>query len=87
AGREAAENALGRLLGGLDRTRVELGAELAEAEQRVLIARRIYNDAVRDTCALRSRHAVRWLGLAGTAPCPRYFEIVEPMGEPHDAFS
>jgi hypothetical protein len=44
----------------------------------VVIARRVYNDAVRDTLALRSRRMVRWLRLAGTAAAPRYFEIAEP---------
>ena len=37
-----------------------------------MIARRVYNDAVRDTLALRSHRMVRWLRLAGTAPLPRY---------------
>jgi hypothetical protein len=79
--REEVENELGRALAVLDRT--ELGsaraARLADAEQRVVIARRVYNDAVRDTLALRSHRMVRWLRLAGTAPLPRYFEIVEPV--------
>jgi hypothetical protein len=44
----------------------------------VMIARRVYNDAVRDTLALRSHRMVRWLRLAGTAALPRYFEIAEP---------
>lgn len=78
--REIAENELGRMLGALDRRRLDtaLAVELADAEARVLIARRVYNDAVRDTRALRSQRAVRWLRLAGTAPWPRYFEIIEP---------
>jgi len=45
----------------------------------VVIARRIYNDAVRDTLALRSRWMVRWLRLAGSVEAPRYFEITEPL--------
>jgi hypothetical protein len=44
-----------------------------------MIARRVYNDAVRDTLALRSRRMVRWLRLAGTAALPQYFEIAEPQ--------
>jgi len=78
--REEVENELGRALAVLNRA--ELGsarAALADAEQRVVIARRVYNDAVRDTLALRSHRMVRWLRLAGTAPLPRYFEIVEPV--------
>ncbi len=78
--REIAENELGRTLGALDRAGLDAGlaVELADAEARVVIARRVYNDAVRDTRALRSRRAVRWLRLAGAAPLPRYFEIIEP---------
>jgi hypothetical protein len=78
--REEVENELGRALSALDRCGLEPGCagRLAEAEQAVVIARRVYNDAVRDTLALRSRRLVRWLRLAGTAPLPRYFEIVEP---------
>jgi 8-oxo-dGTP pyrophosphatase MutT (NUDIX family) len=43
-----------------------------------VIARRVHNDAVRDTLTQRRRRLVRWLKLAGTAPRPEYFEIVEP---------
>lgn len=77
--REAAENALGRRLAAVHRAALPaaLRAELAEAEQAVGLARRVYNDAVRDTLGLRSRRLVRWLHLAGTAPLPAYFEIAE----------
>ncbi|AOS62886.1 NUDIX hydrolase [Actinoalloteichus hymeniacidonis] len=83
SGREHSENLLGRLLGELDRTRLSspLAAELVEAEERVMLARRVYNDAVRDTLALRARRPVRWLRLAGGAPPPEYFEIIERAGE------
>ncbi len=57
-------------------------AELADAEARVLIARRFHNDAVRDTLALRTRRPVRWLHLGGTAPLPTYFEIAERGEQP-----
>ncbi|HEY3754315.1 MAG TPA: NUDIX domain-containing protein [Pseudonocardiaceae bacterium] len=78
--REAAENELSRQLAGLDRTAVPsaLAEELADAEQRVVLARRVHNDAVRDTRSLRRRRLVRWLRLAGTAAQPDYFEIAEP---------
>jgi 8-oxo-dGTP pyrophosphatase MutT (NUDIX family) len=78
--REAAENELTERLAALARAELpgELRAELADAEQRVMLARRVHNDAVRDTLALRSRRLVRWLRLAGTAPAPEYFEIVDP---------
>ena len=77
---EVAENTLTRRLAGVDRTPLPaaLAAELADAEQSVLIARRVHNDAVRDTLDLRSRRLVRWLRLAGTAPAPAYFEIADP---------
>ena len=54
-----------------------LMAELAEAESRVLLARRFHNDAVRDTLALRDRRSVQLLRLGGRAPLPTYFEIAE----------
>ena len=71
--REAAENQLGRLLG-----RVPAGAlprELDEAAVRVGLARRFYNDAVRDTRALRRRRLTRALRLHARRPLPRYFDI------------
>ena len=79
SGREAAENELSAALGMVDPTSmpVLLVTELADAEARVLLARRFHNDAVRDTLALRERRPVRWLRLAGTAPLPSYFEIAE----------
>ncbi len=78
--REARENALAAHLARVDRAPLPpyLLAELNDAEQRVVLARRVHNDAVRDTRALRRTRLVRWLRLAGTAPTPRYFEIAEP---------
>ena len=78
---EAAENTLTRRLAGLDRGALAPGlvAELGDVEQSVVIARRVHNDAVRDTLDLRSRRLVRWLRLAGTAPPPVYFEIADPQ--------
>jgi hypothetical protein len=78
--REEVENELGAALAVLNRRRLDPSCvgRLADAEQRVVIARRIYNDAVRDTLALRSHRMVRWLRLAGTAAAPRYFDIAEP---------
>ncbi|MDQ4093585.1 MAG: LemA family protein [Actinomycetota bacterium] len=81
AAREEMENEVGRVLAVLDLTGLDpaRAGQLADAQQRVVIARRIYNDAVRDTLALRSHRTVRWLRLAGRAPLPRYFEIAEPV--------
>ncbi|MBO0856077.1 MAG: NUDIX domain-containing protein [Nocardia sp.] len=77
--RETAENQLASALSAIDiqTLRPQLVAELADAEARVLIARRFHNDAVRDTLALRTRRPVRLLHLGGTAPLPTYFEIAE----------
>lgn len=86
AEREEAENRLSLQLAAVDRAKLPLAltAELLDAEHRVVIARRVHNDAVRDTLAQRRRRLVRWLKLAGTARRPEYFEIVEPTlsGEP-----
>ena len=80
SGREVCENELSTALAGVDPAAIPVGlvAELADAEARVLLARRFHNDAVRDTLALRERRPVRWLRLGGTAPLPTYFEIAEP---------
>ncbi|MDD7965059.1 NUDIX hydrolase [Actinomycetospora lemnae] len=80
AEREETENDLTRALAPLDTAALpaDLAAELADVHARISVARRIYNDAVRDTRALRGRRMVRWLRLAGTAPMPPYFEIAEP---------
>lgn len=81
AEREAAENEVSRLLGELDREALpaEIATELADAEHRLVLARRVHNDAVRDTLSLRRKRSVRWLRLAGTAALPSYFEIAEPV--------
>lgn len=78
--REACENELSTALARVDPSTVAVAlvAELADAEARVLLARRFHNDAVRDTLALRERPAVRWLRLGGRAALPHYFEIAEP---------
>lgn len=79
AARQDAENAVGRAL--LDLAAVprplpaELAAELREAGARVLIARRFYNDAVRDTRALRARRLPRLFRMAGRRALPEFFDI------------
>jgi hypothetical protein len=77
--RENAENELSAALAMVDPASLPAGlvAELADAEARVLLARRFHNDAVRDTLALRERFLVRNFRLGGTAALPSYFEIVE----------
>ncbi len=80
--REARENELSAALAIIDPASLPAGliAELADAEARVVLARRFHNDAVRDTLALAERPLVRLFRLGGTAALPSYFEIVE---QPH----
>jgi hypothetical protein len=77
--RQAAENLVGRAVIELVEGHPELpdpaAAELAEAAVRVLIARRFYNDAVRDTRALRERWMPRLLHLGARRPLPQFFDI------------
>jgi 8-oxo-dGTP pyrophosphatase MutT (NUDIX family) len=85
--RENAENDLSAALATVDAASLPAGliAELADAEARVLLARRFHNDAVRDTVALGARPTVRALRLGGTSSLPSYFEIVErPHGLAYD---
>lgn len=79
--REVCENELSAALAIVDPAAlpVALVAELADAEARVLLARRFHNDAVRDTLALGSRPTVRLLRLGGTAALPTYFEIAHQV--------
>lgn len=76
AARESAENDLSRALRqlGLDHEAPEV-AELALAAGRVGLARQFYNDAVRDTRAVRSKPIVRLLRMSGHRAMPAYFEI------------
>ncbi len=78
ANRADAENDLSRGLATLTAgAEPELAAELADASERVVLARRFYNDAVRDTRALRAVRFTRMFRLAGHAALPDYFEISE----------
>jgi len=83
AHRADAENDLSRALSTMPAAaEPELAAELADAVERVLLARRFYNDAVRDTRALRAVLFTRIFGLAGRAAMPDYFEIAEYPHQP-----
>ncbi|MDO5077988.1 hypothetical protein [Corynebacterium sp.] len=53
----------------------DLPAAVVDAEARVQLAHRFYNDAVADTRALRVRPLVRLFYLGGTAPLPEFFEF------------
>ena len=71
--REAAENRLGRRLRRVPEA--VLTPELTDAGVRVALARRFYNDAVRDTRTLRHGRLSRVLRLHARRPLPRYFDI------------
>jgi hypothetical protein len=77
--REQAENALGRELrelpADLPGVPVALQTDLAGTTNRVGLARRFYNDAVRDTRSLRRQRMPRLLRLHARRPLPRYFDI------------
>jgi hypothetical protein len=74
--REAAENDLSRALHDIPAdVEPELLGDLADAARRVALARRFYNDAVRDTVSLRRRRLPRLFRLGGRRPLPRFFEI------------
>ena len=77
--RQPAENRVGRAVIELVEDRSDVSpaaaAELAEAAARVLIARRFYNDAVRDTRALRESRMPRLLHMAAQRPLPQFFDI------------
>jgi hypothetical protein len=77
--RELAENALGRELrelpADLPGVPVSLQTDLAGTTTRVGLARRFYNDAVRDTRSLRRQRMPRLLRLHARRPLPRYFDI------------
>jgi hypothetical protein len=81
--RQAAENAVGRSVHELaercERLQPEATAELREAAARVRIARRFYNDAVRDTRALRARRMPRLFRMAGRRELPEFFDIDDTL--------
>jgi hypothetical protein len=75
-GREVAENDLTRELRHLPWSAAEAPlADVGAVSGRVTLARHIYNDAVRDTLALRRRRLPRALRLSAGRPWPRYFDI------------
>jgi hypothetical protein len=82
--REGAENDLARALQELPPDLdPALLQDLTDATTRVLLARRFYNDAVRDTQALRRRWLPRLFRLGGRRPVPGFFEIDEvTLGSP-----
>jgi hypothetical protein len=88
--REMAENLLGRELRELVPLFATLPAalreDLAGTATRVGLARRFYNDAVRDTRELRRRRLARLLRLHARRPLPRFFDIDDRLdGVPQGA--
>jgi hypothetical protein len=77
--RQAAENEVGRAVTDLAVRGVVISRaqrdELHESAVRVSIARRFFNDAVRDTRSLRGRRMPRLLHLAGRRELPQFFDI------------
>jgi hypothetical protein len=83
--RELAENALGRELRelppGLPGVPTALAADLRGTGTRLALARRFYNDAVRDHRALRRRRLARLLRLHARRPLPRFFDIDDALDQ------
>jgi len=77
--RELAENALGselrELPDQLTGVPTALQTDLTGTATRVGLARRFFNDAVRDTRALRRRRLTRLLRVHASRPLPRFFDI------------
>jgi hypothetical protein len=86
-GRQAAENAVGSMLAVVAQTSMGMHparvGELREVIARVQVARRFFNDAVRDTRSLRSRRMVRILRLAGHRHMPEFFDIDDTIAIPN----
>jgi hypothetical protein len=82
--RETAENLLGRELRDLPPDLpgipTALRNDLAGTASRLVLARRFYNDAVRDTRELRGRRLPRLMRLHARRPLPRYFDIDDRLG-------
>jgi hypothetical protein len=82
--REPAENDLTRQLQTVDLDAADAAVRtLLVTSRRVVLARQVHTDLVRDALTSRRRILVRVLGLARRYPLPQYFDIVEPvMPEP-----
>jgi hypothetical protein len=77
--REAAENDLTRHLQTLPLAGTDAAARtLIRTSRRVVLARQVHTDLVRDALTARRRPLVRVLRMAKRYPRPRYFDIVEP---------
>ena len=83
--RELAENALGRQLRelgpALSGVPAALRADLTGTATRVGLARRFYNDAVRDIRALRRARWTKVLRLHAGRPLPGFFDIDDDLDD------
>jgi hypothetical protein len=77
--REAAENDLTRQLRAADLTAADPATRaLVATSRRVVLARQVHTDCVRDALTARRRPLVRVLRLARSYDRPAYFDIVDP---------
>ncbi len=77
--REAAENDLTRQLQAVPLAGTDMATRaLVVTSRRVVLARQVHTDLVRDALTARRRPLVRLLRMARRYPKPRYFDIVEP---------
>ena len=74
--RQGAENDLVRTLRHLGPDTLHAPTLLAE-NRRLVVARQVYNDAVRDTRSLRTARIPRTFLLARREPLPQYFDVDE----------
>jgi len=78
--RETAENDLTRQLQEVRLTGTDQATRtLVATSRRVVLARQVHTDLVRDALTARRRPLVRLLRMARQYEQPRYFEIVEPI--------
>jgi hypothetical protein len=77
--REAAENDLTRQLQAVSLAGPDpANRTLIQTSRRVVLARQVHTDLVRDALTARGRPLVRLLRMARHYPRPSYFDIVEP---------
>ena len=77
--RESAENDLTRQLQAVTLTPGDVAARtLIASSRRVVLARQVHTDTVRDALMARRRPLVRALRMARRYPRPQYFDIEEP---------
>jgi hypothetical protein len=78
--RESAENDLTRQLQAVPLTGADAATRtLIATSRRVVLARQVHTDLVRDALTSRERLLVRALRMARRYPRPQYFDIEEPV--------